>query len=94
MPESSDGSLLAELKTLINETGSYNEVQCSAYLNHVPEVLLKSSMIIGEGLLYSGYIADCGISDYIAVADIITSSGYRCRRAYVWELKAPQCFGK
>lgn len=32
-----------------------------------------------------------GRSDYVIIADVMRS-GDNCRRAYLWELKAPQCY--
>lgn len=80
-----------DLEALINETASQRERECHQYLKNVPEVLLRNPSI-DVSSVRSGYATPSGISDYIVAALISAEGGYWCRRAYIWELKAPQCY--
>lgn len=77
-----------DLEALINETASQRERECHRYLKNVPEVLLRNPSI-DVSSVRSGYATPSGISDYIVAALISAEGGYWCRRAYIWELKAP-----
>jgi hypothetical protein len=79
------------LEALINETVSQRERECHQYLSSIPEVLLRNPSI-DISSVRSGYATPSGISDYIVAAKISAEGGYWCRRAYIWELKAPQCY--
>ena len=80
------------LEALIYEATSQKELECHEYLKSVPEVLLKNKVVIDISGVRCGYATPSGFSDYIVAAEIYADGGYNCRQAYIWELKAPQCY--
>jgi hypothetical protein len=80
------------LEALINETTCQKERECHEYLKSVPVVLLKNRVVIDINSIRCGYATPSGIWDYIVVAKIYDDGGFECNQAYIWELKAPQCF--
>jgi len=83
--------LYIELESLINETTNQRERECHRYLEKIPQILLRNPFF-DISSVQSGYATPSGISDYIVAAKVSTEGGYNCRRAYIWELKSPQCF--
>lgn len=67
------------------------ELECKKFLTNIPEILidrgnlLEPLFVASESRLYSG------VSDYIISAKIRHEDGSISNKAYVWELKAPQC---
>lgn len=80
----------SELSELI-EADSRKEHECRALLNHVPQLLFGETVIEAQEpeKEYRGHSGD---SDYIVYGRVADESGYECKRAYIWETKAPQCF--
>lgn len=84
-------SLCKELEALINQE-EHNETECGKYLQYTPNILFKKDTIINYGEIRSvAYPGSLGVSDYVFVTKVHSDGGYECIRAYIWELKAPQC---
>lgn len=86
----SNGELYHGLKDLI-ECRENRELQCREYLEYVDHLLIKSYPV---SLIYKSteYRGHKGNTDYIISANIQDESGINCVQAYIWELKAPQCY--
>ena len=81
-------SLYDELKALVYDENN-RELECRDYLQYAADLLFRDSGIdIVCDYEYRGHRGD---SDYI-VSGRGRESGSDCIRAYIWELKAPQCF--
>ena len=81
-------SLYNELKALIYDE-SNKERECREYLEHAADLLFRGPGVdIACDVEYRGHRGD---SDYI-VSGRGHESGTDCILAYIWELKAPQCF--
>lgn len=81
-------NLYDELKALIYDTQN-REYECRGYLTYAADVLFRDG---GTDIVcdveYRGHSGD---SDFIVIGRA-HGSGSDCIRAYLWELKAPQCF--
>src|SRR4030042_5437274 len=79
-----------KLGALITAEG-YKELECRKYLQFVPGLLVKGNII---SLVYHeiDYRGNAGDSDYVISAKIQKDIGVERVEAYVWELKAPQCY--
>lgn len=84
------GELYRALAALIDETGS-KELECRKYLQYAKEYLFKETV---EDFVYveTEYRGHVGDSDYVISGTVLDESGFKCVRAYIWELKAPQCY--
>src|SRR4051812_645353 len=79
----------AAFETLVKDA-SKRELECRPYLKHAEKLLiertLRSTMQFHEVRSYAGD------ADVILAADVVTDTGEVERMAFLWELKAPQCF--
>lgn len=77
------------LKTFI-DSESFVEHQCREFLQYIPHILFRETVI---NFIYveKEYKGNSGDSDYIISAEVKDGSGLSTVRAYIWELKAPQC---
>lgn len=82
--------LYAELKGLIDDVNN-RELECRQYLQYARYLLFREPVIKFEYVEHE-YRGHGGISDYVISGRVRDESGIECVRAYVWELKAPQCF--
>lgn len=80
-------SLYEELKALMSAKEN-KEKECRTFLKYVPDILFREGGI--DIICDQEYRGHRGDSDYIA-AGRGNESGTTCQRAYLWELKAPQC---
>ena len=80
----------SELKELI-EGNTQKELKCRKYLCYVPHILFKEFV---TDIIYSDkeYRTFSGDSDYVISGIVKEESGISYPKAYIWELKAPQCF--
>jgi hypothetical protein len=67
------------------------EDECRTFLEHAKELLVAPDVGVNFIEVEMERIENLGRSDYLVIADA-WHSGDCCRRAYLWELKAPQCF--
>jgi hypothetical protein len=82
--------LCQDLQRLIDDTQN-RERECREYLMHAKELLISPDLVVCIVEVEMERIENLGRSDYVLVADVLRS-GDLYRRAYLWELKAPQCF--
>lgn len=78
------------LEALISDA-KYKELECRAYLKYVRDLLVDVTtatyMEVEEE--YRGH---SGNSDYLIVCSAVDAAGIKANKAYLWEVKAPQCF--
>ncbi len=67
------------------------ENECRAFLEHAKELLVAPDVGVNFVEVEMERIENLGRSDYLIIADAWHSCDCY-RRAYLWELKAPQCF--
>jgi len=79
-----------ELKKLIDDREHFREKECGEYLEYVPGILARDQLIQVK-CIEPEYRLHTGDSDYVISAEA-NANGMRVIRAYVWDLKAPQCF--
>jgi len=86
----SENILYSQLKSLVDAQNN-KEHQCRRYLQHVPHILFKETVTryVYHETEYQGH---SGPSDYVISGVVLEPNGIECTRAYIWELKAPQCF--
>jgi len=79
-----------ELKVLI-EAENNNELKCRDYLKYVRDLLVDvtTASYIDEAEEYRGHSGD---SDYLIVCKAKDEGGIESNKAYIWEVKAPQCY--
>lgn len=84
--------LYSDLKSYIDDT-QHREEECIQYLKYVPHLLIRDSFGKHSDIIRvkTEYRHHTGDSDYIISAHV-SANGRKCARAYVWEIKAPQCF--
>ncbi len=89
--ESYNNPVYDQLKKLIEDQEHHRENECREYLQYVDFLLFRETFI---KLVYKEkeYRAHSGDSDYIISARILDDRGSEDVIAYVWELKAPQCY--
>jgi hypothetical protein len=77
-------------KALIDEPHRQTERECQNYLSHAANLLLPGTPVdtttITEERNYFG------TADFIIAATIRDDANRNVRSAYIWELKAPQCY--
>jgi hypothetical protein len=80
----------AVLKKLIEDT-KHKEHECRDFLGQVPELLINKTF---KTILYvePEYRGKSGDSDYVISFEIYGEGGVDKKLAYIWELKAPQCY--
>lgn len=86
-----DNSKHQELKLLIEESSKQKERECAKYLEHCKDLLVTGtpSEFIHQEAEYRGNKGD---SDYIISCKTTDGTGDETNKAYIWELKAPQCY--
>lgn len=83
-------SVYNKLEVLIKGRAK-KELECKKFLTNIPDILInrgnleETLFVASESRLYTG------VSDYIISAKIRDEDGSICNKAFVWELKAPQC---
>ncbi len=85
------GHLHDELKALI-DSDQHRELECRRYLKHAAGLLIDqtSHAIVHETSEYRGHT---GNSDYVIVCRVRdVAGGGESVKAYLWEVKAPQCY--
>lgn len=67
------------------------ELECRAYLKYVRDLLVDvtTATFLEEVEEYRGHSGD---SDYLIVCRVVDAAGIEANKAYLWEVKAPQCF--
>jgi hypothetical protein len=94
MVTKSSQELCAELRKYIDDTKADREHECREYLQYAHDFLFRDPWCLFP-LLDSKEIKEyrlhVGDSDYIIVAKVKNELGKEVHKAYVWELKAPQC---
>src|SRR5450759_553419 len=90
MVEALGPDLHAALLTLMRNPGQ-NEVECRNYLRYAKELLVRFTPkeFIAAADEYRGHSGD---SDYIIVCKVCDEAGITSNQAYIWEVKAPQCY--
>ena len=77
-------------KALIDDRNGHHELECRNYLKHAVGLLLpqttKEFATIFEDRNFFGS------TDYVVAASMISYQNTDVREAYIWELKAPQCY--
>lgn len=86
----SNADLYTRLQTVI-ESPQNKELECREYLKYVDNLLIRTFpvTVMYNSTEYRGHKGD---TDYIISANIRDESGFDCVQAYIWELKAPQCY--
>ena len=79
----------ANLKKLIEATVK-KENECRKYLQYAKEALVRDT-VLEFVYVETERRATVGNSDYIISGKIVDETGNECVKAYIWELKAPQC---
>ena len=90
MAVSSQNSPFEELTRLIQETGN-RELECRKFVSLSRELFVQNTAatnILHEESEYRGHTGD---SDLIVICEQ-SSGGINTKQAYVWEIKAPQCY--
>jgi len=79
------------LKNLIEEEDKQNETECGEYLKYCQDLLVTGTptKFIHSETQYRGNKGD---SDYIISCETDEGAGIEINRAFIWELKAPQCY--
>ena len=85
-----DANLWQELRELIEDT-AHNEEQCREYLQHTKYILFQEFRVIEFIHFDAEYRLTSGDADVAISGRIREEDGTECKRAYVWELKPPQC---
>jgi hypothetical protein len=82
--------IAADLRRLIDDT-KQKELECRLLLQYVPELLTDKTF---KQILYiePEYRGKSGDSDYVISFEIYGEGGVDKKYAYIWELKAPQCY--
>lgn len=73
------------------EDDSHKEIECRAFLDLTKEKLVKNSpdKFLRFEPEYRGHTGD---SDVVITCEVENDAGVRCIEAYIWEVKAPQCY--
>lgn len=79
-----------ELKLLV-DSANRNELECRKYLVHARGLLIDqtSHECLHETTEYRGHT---GNSDYLIACRVTDGTGGHAIKAYLWEVKAPQCY--
>jgi len=89
MPETNDG-YYTELLSLI-QAGENKELECREFLHFVKDALVRES-VVDFVYVEKERRGTSGDSDYIISCKVRDETGVESIKAYIWELKAPQCY--
>ena len=78
-----------ELQALIN-SDNHNENECRYYLQFARHILMPWP-IVNFRRVETERVGNLGRSDYV-ISGTVYHQTNQCVRAYIWELKAPQCY--
>jgi len=79
-----------EFKALVEYDGGHNEVACGNYLHYAIEFLLPVTVVERDFEREDrNYF---GSSDFVISAKLLDEMSVESRCAYIWEIKAPQCY--
>lgn len=79
-----------DLEALINSEDN-KELECRNYLQFAKELLVRDTVTRFE-YVETERRGNSGNPDYVISGHVIDENGIEAVRAYVWELKAPQCY--
>lgn len=79
-----------EFEGLVRTTDSRKERQCQKFLHYANTLLLPTSTTDRGSVTEVRH--SLGSTDFVVFGDIATGMGPPKRKAFIWELKAPQCF--
>ncbi len=80
----------ANFERLVRDTNGRHELACRPYLKHAENALFQRTVErTVEYVEVRNYTGDC---DLVTVVDVRNDQNHVERIAYVWELKAPQCY--
>jgi hypothetical protein len=79
-----------EFKAAIERENVHNEIECGNFLHYAIEWLLPKTSI--ETKFQKEDRNYFGSSDFVISATIFDDQSKMIRHAYIWELKAPQCY--
>lgn len=85
-----DGAEFRAFNALVETNDRRTERQCQHYLHYAAGLLLPTTPIsLSTVLEERSYF---GSADFIISAEILSDTNQVIRAAYIWELKAPQCY--
>jgi hypothetical protein len=79
-----------DFKALIEYDGGQNEIECGNYLHHAIAYLLPMTVI--ESNFDREDRNFFGNTDFVISAKLIDDASTEAMCAFIWELKAPQCY--
>lgn len=82
--------LCLSLKSLIYNDNN-KELECREFLHYAKQLLMKETVLNFE-YVEKEYRGHSGDSDYVISGTVRLPTGVECVHAYIWELKAPQCY--
>lgn len=85
-----DADLWPALRQLMDDT-AHNEERCREYLQYTKYLLFQEFRVIEFIHFDAEYRLTSGDVDVAISGRIREEDGTECKRAYVWELKPPQC---
>lgn len=80
----------SQLKSLI-DANENKEEECREFLQYAREALVRDT-VLNFVYIEKERRGNVGDSDYIISGKVIDQTGVESVKAYVWELKAPQCY--
>lgn len=80
----------AAFEALVRDKSSKRELQCRPYLEHAEHLLIEQTL--RSTVQFHEVRSYAGDADLILAADVVTDIGEIERMAFLWELKAPQCY--
>lgn len=80
----------ATFEALVRDTTGKRELECRPYLQHAENLLIEQSL--RSTVQFHEVRSYAGDADLILAADVMTDTGETERMAFLWELKAPQCY--
>lgn len=84
------GPKFEAFKAHVNEPSAFRERECHGYLKYAAKFLVPDSptqiVSVSEDPNFFGE------TDFVIGAEIRSGPGRSARHAYIWELKAPQCY--
>jgi hypothetical protein len=79
-----------EFKELVYTDTAQTEIECGQFLNFAAAYLIPHTVIeLRTEQEHRNYF---GSSDYIVTARVLNDQSFEEDFAYIWELKAPQCY--
>jgi hypothetical protein len=79
-----------EFEATVVKEGVHNEIECGSFLHHAIDYLLPATAL--ERKFEREDRNFFGSADFVISAKFLDDAGHETQRAYIWELKAPQCF--